>query len=36
MYLLTSMRVIAGLLFPETPAVAWGEAKGNSWCQEEQ
>ena len=27
------MRVIVNLLFPKTPTIARGEAKGNSWCQ---
>lgn len=32
-HLLTGMRIIATLLFPETPTIARRETKGISWCQ---
>jgi hypothetical protein len=34
--LLIGMRDILSLLFPETPTIARGEDKANSWCRREQ
>lgn len=32
----TCMMVIASFLFHETPTIAQGKAKGNSWCRGKQ
>ena len=36
MYLLTGLRVIGSLSFPDTPTTARGKAKGDSSCRKKQ